>query len=80
MIKAINDYQVEGVETTLDFGAFVMKHEAFRSGNYNTHFVKKHFSSEKLENEQKELAKIAALIGLYRYKEDQKKLRLPKVD
>jgi propionyl-CoA carboxylase alpha chain len=47
-IKAIDDYQISGVKTTLDFGKFVLKHEAFRSGNFDTNFVKEHFSSPDL--------------------------------
>ena len=39
MIKAIDNYQVEGVATTLAFGKFVMQHEAFRSGEFDTGFV-----------------------------------------
>ena len=42
MITAIENYQIEGIETTLPFGRFVCKHNAFRSGNFDTHFVKKH--------------------------------------
>ncbi len=77
MIDAINNYLVEGVETTLSFGKFVMEHEAFRSGDFDTHFVKKYYSAEKLENETKEEAKLAALIALRQYLKDQKQLRLP---
>jgi len=40
MIKAIENYQVEGVQTTLPFGKFVFEHEAFCSGKFDTHFVK----------------------------------------
>jgi acetyl/propionyl-CoA carboxylase alpha subunit len=40
MIKAIDEYHVEGVATTLPFGKFVMQHEAFRSGDFDTGFVK----------------------------------------
>ncbi len=47
-IKAIDDYQISGVKTTLDFGKFVLKNEAFRSGNFDTNFVKEHFSSPDL--------------------------------
>jgi biotin carboxylase len=42
MIKAIDEYHVEGVATTLPFGKFVMQHEAFRSGDFDTGFVKKY--------------------------------------
>lgn len=44
MIEAIDNYQISGLKTTLDFGKFVMKHEAFRSGDFDTNFVKHYFS------------------------------------
>ena len=77
MIKAINDYQVEGVSTTLSFGKFVFEHEAFTSGKFDTHFVKNYYSPEKLQNEVEEESKLAALVALKQYLQDQKKLRLP---
>jgi len=77
MIKAIQDYQVEGIQTTLAFGSFVCEHEAFRSGNFDTHFVKKYYSAEAIKEKQEEEAKIAALIAVKQYLEDQKLLRLP---
>ena len=40
MIRAIEDYKVAGVETTLSFGKYVMQHPAFISGDFDTHFVK----------------------------------------
>ncbi|HET8810928.1 MAG TPA: acetyl-CoA carboxylase biotin carboxylase subunit [Flavobacteriaceae bacterium] len=77
MIDAIEHYQVEGVATTLPFGKFVCEHEAFRSGNFDTHFVKKHYSAEKLEEEIEEEAKLAALIALKKYLKDRELVRLP---
>lgn len=77
MIKAIADYQVEGMQTTLPFGAFVMEHEAFRSGNFDTHFVKKYYSANLLKAEITKEAEIAARIALKQYFEDQKIVRLP---
>ncbi|MBS1976881.1 MAG: acetyl-CoA carboxylase biotin carboxylase subunit [Bacteroidetes bacterium] len=43
MIRAIDDYQITGAETTLGFCRFVMQHEAFRSGNFDTKFVEQYF-------------------------------------
>src|SRR5690606_32828561 len=43
-IKAIDEYQISGVKTTLDFGKYVLKHEAFKSGDFDTNFVKHYFS------------------------------------
>ncbi|NNE31101.1 MAG: acetyl-CoA carboxylase biotin carboxylase subunit [Winogradskyella sp.] len=77
MIKAIDNYHVKGVETTLPFGRFVCEHEAFRSGNFDTHFVKKYYSPSLLEEQHKLEAEIAAKIALKCFQEDQKLLRLP---
>jgi len=77
MLQAIKAYKVEGIETTLPFGSFVCEHEAFRSGNFDTHFVKKYYSPKTLKSKQEEEAKIAALIAVKQYLEDQKVLRVP---
>lgn len=77
MIQAIDNYIVKGVQTTLPFGHFVFKHEAFRSGDFDTHFVKNYYSPEVLEAKHKEEAEIAALVALKQYLEDQKLLRVP---
>ncbi|OEJ98479.1 acetyl-CoA carboxylase biotin carboxylase subunit [Flavivirga aquatica] len=77
MIKAINNYHVEGIQTTLPFGKYVCEHNAFRSGNFDTHFVKNYYSSDTLKENTELEAKIAALIAVKQYIEDQKLLRLP---
>ncbi|GMN08594.1 acetyl-CoA carboxylase biotin carboxylase subunit [Croceitalea sp. MTPC5] len=77
MIRAIVGYEVKGVETTLPFGLYVMQHEAFRSGNFDTHFVKDHYAPEVLQAKREQNAKIAAKIALKQYFEDQKIVRLP---
>ncbi len=77
MLKAIEDYHIEGVQTTLPFGKFVFEHEAFRTGNFDTHFVKNYYSPEVLKVKTNEEAKIAAIIAIKKYQEDQKILRIP---
>ena len=77
MIKAIENYQIEGIQTTLPFGTFVCEHDAFRSGNFDTHFVKKHYSPEAIKAKQEAEANIAALIAVKQYLEDQNVLRVP---
>lgn len=47
-IKAINDYQISGLATTLDFGKYVLKHPAFISGDFDTNFVKHYFSDPRV--------------------------------
>ncbi|GEM56083.1 acetyl-CoA carboxylase biotin carboxylase subunit [Flavobacterium branchiophilum NBRC 15030 = ATCC 35035] len=77
MLKAIEDYKIQGVSTTLPFGKFVFEHEAFRSGNFDTHFVKKYYDAEVLKKQMAQEAEIAALVALKQYFEDQKIVRLP---
>jgi len=78
MLDAISEYNIEGVSTTLPFGKFVFEHEAFRSGDFDTNFVKKYYSEEKLKAINEEEAKVAALFALKQYLKDSEKLRLPK--
>lgn len=49
-IEAIENYQISGVKTTLDFGKYVMKHEAFRSGNFDTNFINHYFKDPTIVN------------------------------
>lgn len=43
-IRAIHEYEITGLETTLGFCNFVMHHEAFRTGKFDTGFVGKYFN------------------------------------
>lgn len=68
MLRAIGDYKITGVETTLDFCRFVLEHEAFISGNFDTHFVHKYFKPESLVHQKEEEESIAALVSAMIYK------------
>jgi acetyl-CoA carboxylase biotin carboxylase subunit len=63
MVRAIDEYEITGIETTLPFGKFVMQHPAFVSGNFDTHFVSKYFKPEDLEIVDQDEAEIAALLA-----------------
>lgn len=64
MIRAIDEYDITGIQTTLAFGKFVMQHEAFVSGKFDTHFVNKYFNTQSLVNEQPDEALIAAIAAV----------------
>lgn len=73
MIRAIDEYEIVGVENTLAFGRFVMLHEAFRSADFDTHFVNRHFKPENLkpkgnEHEEEVAMLMAAIIDQKRRK------------
>lgn len=65
-IRAIAEYEITGLETTLGFCNFVMHHDAFRSGNFDTKFVEKYFKPEVLTPRQNtEEETIAAVLSNY---------------
>jgi acetyl-CoA carboxylase biotin carboxylase subunit len=75
MKKAIADYKIKGLETTLPFGDFVCNHEAFISGNFDTHFVKNYFSKEIFEEQQNGERELAAKAALHFYLKKKQELR-----
>ncbi|WP_035756173.1 acetyl-CoA carboxylase biotin carboxylase subunit [Hugenholtzia roseola] len=76
MVRAIDEYEISGIETTLPFCKFVMQHQAFQSGAFDTKFVERYFKpeylSKGLEKEaQTELEKVAALVALMLFENPQ---------
>jgi acetyl-CoA carboxylase, biotin carboxylase subunit len=64
MIRAIHEYEITGLETTLGFCLFVMKHEAFRTGKFDTKFVENFFRPALLpEHASAEEAMLAAALA-----------------
>lgn len=68
MKRAIDEFQITGIETTLQFGKFVMNHEAFSGGNFDTHFISRYFDAEsellkQAAADSREEALLAALLG-----------------
>lgn len=58
LLKAIQDYKIEGVKTTLPFGMFVLNHAAFTTGNFDTKFVENYFHPEKINQDELTLASV----------------------
>ena len=76
MKDAIAKYEIEGIKTTLPFGEFVMNHEAFISGKFDTHFVKNYFNAGVLDNSNDELA---ALFSSWYMDQTKAEIVLPKM-
>ncbi|NBV12461.1 MAG: acetyl-CoA carboxylase biotin carboxylase subunit [Sphingobacteriia bacterium] len=60
LIRAIDEYKIKGVKTTLPFCRYVLLHEAFVSGKFDTNFIHKYFTPEVLDASATEKEKIAA--------------------
>lgn len=77
MIEAIEAYEVEGVATTLPFGKFVCRHEAFRSGQFDTNFVQRYYQPSMLEEASRKEALIAATLAKQLFLQEHQQLKVP---
>lgn len=72
MLRAIDEYQITGLSTTLDFCSFALKHEAFISGHFDTKFVQTHFKPEMLDTHTEEEEHLAITLAAYLLEENKK--------
>lgn len=67
MVRAIDDFKISGCETTLPFCKWAIQHDAFVSGNFDTHFVKQYFTPEVLKTDSKTAEQVAALAAMLHF-------------
>jgi propionyl-CoA carboxylase alpha chain len=77
MLEAIGQYEIEGVANTLSFGRFVCEHEAFTSGDFDTHFVKKYFTPDAIQQHGQGAAEVAAKLATHLYRQKFRELDVP---
>jgi Acetyl/propionyl-CoA carboxylase, alpha subunit len=61
--RAIDEFRINGIETTLPFGKWAIHHESFVSGTFDTHFIENYFKPEYLNTLTEEEKTIAAEIA-----------------
>ncbi|WKN32426.1 acetyl-CoA carboxylase biotin carboxylase subunit [Porifericola rhodea] len=73
MLRAIHEYHITGVATTLDFCSFVLQHEAFTSGRFDTKFVDQFFKPEDFAHQtvSEDTEQIAALVAAHLFQQKQ---------
>jgi propionyl-CoA carboxylase alpha chain len=59
-IRAIDEYEITGIQTTLGFCKYVLQHDAFRSGNFDTKFVERYFDPDVLKLKPDEVEELLA--------------------
>jgi propionyl-CoA carboxylase alpha chain len=64
MARALREYDVAGVRTTIPFCAFVVDHPAFRSGDFDTGFVGKHYAPGQVTPSPAEIEAVALAAAL----------------
>ena len=78
MKRAIKEYNISGIETTLDFCSYVLNHPVFIDGSFDTNFVNEYFYKNLDLNEIFiEEEEVAAILGGYylNLKSEQKKIK-----
>ena len=79
LIEAIDNFEIEGVATTLRFGKFVLQHDAFKTGQFDTHFIKHYFTEPDVLDDKTE-ADVAATLAVRLFLAHKKQLVAPKVE
>lgn len=75
MKEAILAYEIEGVETNLSFGSFVLNHPAFVKGAYDTHFVKQFYNPAQIQAAREALAEHVAIAAIKFWQQAQLQLK-----
>jgi len=63
MIRALNEYEILGVKTNIPLCEFVLKHEYFREGNFDTHFLQDNFKPNSISHADKEVIRAAVIVA-----------------
>jgi len=71
MVRALDEYEVAGMSTTIPFCRFAMRHAGFRDGDFTTHFVDEEFDPSALQLEDDERDELAALAATLYYRRTQ---------
>lgn len=63
LCRAIDEYKINGIQTTLSFGKWAVQTDPFRKGDFDTKFIEKYYKPEYLNVGDEDSALVAALIG-----------------
>jgi propionyl-CoA carboxylase alpha chain len=69
MIEAINQFEIKGIPTTLDFGRFVMQHPKFIEGDFDTNFISSYYTKEGIKKKDQSLLEAAAIFTYLEFNE-----------
>lgn len=63
LCRAVDEYYIKGIQTTLNFGKWAVQTEPFRTGNFDTKFIEKYFKPEYLVEDDADSEAVAALLA-----------------
>jgi len=65
MQRALKEFKISGIQTTIPFAQFVMQHPEFQRGNFDTNFVGKYWEREKDTTASESISNIIAVALKY---------------
>jgi acetyl-CoA carboxylase biotin carboxylase subunit len=72
LCRAIDEYHIQGIQTTLSFGKWAVQTEPFRTGNFDTKFIEKHYKPEYLFQHDAQAEEVAAILSVFVWEKDKK--------
>jgi acetyl-CoA carboxylase biotin carboxylase subunit len=75
LCRAIDEYYINGIQTTLPFGKWAVKTDAFKNGAFDTKFIDKYFKPEYLQASNTDAEVVAALLAAVVWEQEKKPLQ-----
>ena len=72
MIRALREYKILGIKTTIPFHLRVLHNETFLKGNYDTTFIDTKFDKEDLKRRQNSDPTVAVIAAALKHYEEEK--------
>lgn len=69
LTRAIEEFRINGIETTLPFGKWAIHQPAYREGKFDTHFIAKYYQPEALAMSEESLQAMAAVAAVHVFAE-----------
>lgn len=73
LCRAIDEYCIKGIKTTLQFGKWAVRQPAFKEGKFDTKFIERYYKPEYLQPQDKELEEVAGLFAGYIWEKEKGK-------
>lgn len=75
LCRAIDEYHIKGIQTTLQFGKWAVQTEPFRTGKFDTSFIQQYFKPEYLNLDSAEIDEVASLLAAHTWNGSKKPLK-----
>lgn len=77
LIRAIDEYHIKGIQTTLPFGKWALQQPAYTEGRFDTHFISNYFQPEALQQPCSDAAAVAAILAAQIWEQQKSAFPLP---